>query len=624
MYISYNIKLGSLILWLVFFEQTFGQEKLVIDHLRKYELKQAELALQKIPVAQRGPFRWQINALQYFDFLEGKELITNKLEEQLSNNNLDIYQNFYRRINLGDYLFYRYPDKNIEALEQYRNALELAKANRNQVLACEALKKILTLHRIHYLYDNKTYKPYLEEYKNYAYDDYEMGFYHYFNLILNFKNYKVEAWDNNSFNWLTNYFTTHEAPYLKGLTFTVFASYFEELASFDQVWEYIDKAEAEFKKIPFAYANSRLNQLYVFGARIAAKTNNLSLLESYLSRFNNHNWTKIDQQIKALYYYYDSVKDTLNGDFKSAYNKYYQYEVIQDSVRQQKYDGMFNDLEMKYETAKKEKQILEEQQRAKINRNWLIVSGIAIFLGIIIAFLIYNNITNKRVIAEKEVELRQQKLETLLKNQELLSIDAMITGQEKERERVAAELHDELGSLMATIKLHLAQAQAGSDDEGLQNAKKLLDQAYAKIRGIAHAQNSGVMSDRGLLGAVLNLANTISQTGVVQVTVEHFGMGERLENLLELNLFRMVQELVTNAIKHAAASKISIQLTHHKDAINIIVEDNGKGFDRSQFKSDKTGIGLTNIEMKVEHLEGQFTIDSILGKGTSIIIDIPL
>jgi len=101
-------------------------------------------------------------------------------------------------------------------------------------------------------------------------------------------------------------------------------------------------------------------------------------------------------------------------------------------------------------------------------------------------------------------------------------------------------------------------------------------------------------------------------------------LGERLDNSLELNVFRIIQELVANVIKHSQAIKSTIQITQHEDNLNIIVEDNGKGFNRSNLDRSTIGMGLTNIEKRVEHLGGNFTIDSIIGKGTSILIDIPL
>ena len=181
-----------------------------------------------------------------------------------------------------------------------------------------------------------------------------------------------------------------------------------------------------------------------------------------------------------------------------------------------------------------------------------------------------------------------------------------------------------LGSLMATIKLHFDNAQISKKDPALKNAQKLLEQAYQKIRGMAHSKNSGVMSDQGLLAAIKTMARTISKTNALQVTVEDFGMGERMENSLELTLFRMIQELVANAIKHAEATQVDIHLTQHEDNLNIIVADNGKGFDRSKLGANAAGMGLTNVEKRIEHLEGSFTIDSVLGKGTSILIDIPV
>ena len=249
---------------------------------------------------------------------------------------------------------------------------------------------------------------------------------------------------------------------------------------------------------------------------------------------------------------------------------------------------------------------------------------VIIGVGGIIAILLQKNTTKKRLLAEQEAILKQQRVENLLKEQELVSIDAMIAGQEKERQKVAGELHDDLGSLMATIKLHFDNAKISKKDASLRHAQKLLEEAYQKVRSMAHSKNSGVMSDQGLLPAIKKMANTITETGALEVAIEDFGLGERMENSLELSIFRMVQELVANAIKHAEATKVNIQLTQHEDTLNIIVEDNGKGFDRSKLDKNKSGMGLTNIEKRVEHLEGNFTVDSIVGKGTAILIDIPV
>ncbi|MEM8926785.1 MAG: ATP-binding protein [Bacteroidota bacterium] len=279
---------------------------------------------------------------------------------------------------------------------------------------------------------------------------------------------------------------------------------------------------------------------------------------------------------------------------------------------------------IKLQTAEKEKQILIEQQRARTIRNWLIAATLAILLGAGIAILLQKNTTKKRLLAEQEALIKQQRVDNLLKEQELLSIDAMIAGQEKERQRVAGELHDDLGSLMATIKLHFDNINISEEDLAMQNAQNLLEKAYQKVRGIAHSKNSGVMSNQGLLPAIKKMAHTITETGALEVTVEDFGLGERMENSLELSVFRIIQELVANTMKHAEATQLSIQLTQHEDNLNIIVEDNGKGFYRAKVAPKESGMGLAHIEKRIEHLEGNFTIDSVMGKGTSILIDIPV
>lgn len=320
--------------------------------------------------------------------------------------------------------------------------------------------------------------------------------------------------------------------------------------------------------------------------------------------------------MNATYYYL--------GDYENAYNYLYKYDSIKDQIDLSNQNTAISEIQEKYDNEKLRADNLENEAKRRQNRNWLIVALLALVIGTGIAILLQKNTTKKRLLAEQEALLKQERVDNLLKAQELVSIDAMIAGQEKERQRVANELHDDLGSLMATIKLHFDNANSNTKDPALQNAQRLLEEAYQKVRGMAHSKNSGVMSDQGLLPAIKKMAQVISETNALEVTVEDFGMGERLENSLELNLFRMVQELVANAIKHAEATKVGIQLTQHEDNLNIIIEDNGQGFDRSKVIADQTGMGLTTIEKRVEHLEGHFTVDSVLGRGTSILIDIPV
>ena len=140
---------------------------------------------------------------------------------------------------------------------------------------------------------------------------------------------------------------------------------------------------------------------------------------------------------------------------------------------------------------------------------------------------------------------------------------------------------------------------------------------------MAHLKNSGVIAKKGLLPAVQKLAENASVAGNLTIEVQDFGLDERLDNMLEIAIFRMLQELVTNIIKHANASEASISITQHDDILNIIVEDNGRGFNASNIQA-KEGIGLSSIERRIEHMEGTMEVDSTPNKGTTILIDIPL
>ncbi len=312
------------------------------------------------------------------------------------------------------------------------------------------------------------------------------------------------------------------------------------------------------------------------------------------------------------------------GQMDSAYH-YLNESVFTEALvdgKQQRFQSALLSVENQTEKLKLDK--LRLDNRRKTNQNYLIGAISLLLIGTLTAFFLHQNTTKKRKLAEQEALLEQQKVETLLKEQELVSIDAMIEGQEKERTKVANELHDDLGSLMATVKLHFDNVKVDKKDPALKNAQDLLEKAYQKIRGMAHAKNSGVMANQGLLPAVQKMSRTISETKALEVTVEDFGMADRLENSLELTIFRIIQELTTNIIKHAKATKANIQFTQHEDNLNIIVEDNGKGFDISAIKRASLGMGLGTIEKRIEHLGGTFTVDSVLGKGTSILIDIPV
>lgn len=319
------------------------------------------------------------------------------------------------------------------------------------------------------------------------------------------------------------------------------------------------------------------------------------------------------------------------GDYKNAFAYQEKYNAVQDSLNLTKQNVAISDIKTKYETEKKEKEnfILKTDLKKKQQTQtilWIVVVA-SVLIGTIISFLIAKNARRKRQIIQQNQKLKLQQTEKELKQQELNTIDMMIAGQEKERQRLAEDLHDNLGSSLAAIRLNietLKKTDDNSSSETLTKTLALINDAYQAVRGMAHKKQSGVLATSGLLPAIKRFARNISNVDGLQVEVEEFGLDQKLENSLEITIFRIIQELVTNIIKHANATEATISLTSHNSSLNIIVEDNGKGFNKSQLNEKKDGIGLSTIEKRIEHLGGTLEIDSHQHRGTSIIINLPI
>lgn len=296
-----------------------------------------------------------------------------------------------------------------------------------------------------------------------------------------------------------------------------------------------------------------------------------------------------------------------------------------DSIFTIERQGVIDQLRTEYESERQEMEIA--QLEASQQQNRILLTGLSgLFLAaLIIGFLTLKNTRKKRIIAQQNEKLEKQHVEQLLKEQELIGIHAMLEGQEKEREKIAEELHDTIGSSLATLKLYiesLDEVRKKEDYHQLhQKTSHLLEETYDEVRKIAHSKSAGVLIRKGLVPAVESMAARISEARQIDIQVIGTGLEDRLENRVEISIFRSIQELLSNAVKHSGASEVVVQITQHDDMLNIIVEDNGIGFDP---ESSQWGLGYTTIQNRVDDLEGDLTIDSSRGNGTTIILNIPV
>lgn len=418
---------------------------------------------------------------------------------------------------------------------------------------------------------------------------------------------------------------------LKGTIYqNIGALYFGNNISLDSAKYYFDKA------LKYNLGDATYASLYFNKAVIEKENGNLTKALEYYNKSNEfsiannnlHSQSYIQEDLAKLY---DSIKN-----FKKANEHYKKYISLKDSILKLDIIESVNDIETKYQTEKKEKENLKlkaqnieaEAERQK-NKIFLTVSLLFIVLGGTIGLLSLKNSKRKRKLAEQDKELETQKNLTLLKEQELTTINAMVDGQEKERKRIAEDLHDNLGSVLATLKLHFENLKMNREKKKINQetlfdkTENLIDEAYLKVRRIAHAKNAGVIANQGLLTAIQMMAEKISSADKVKIEVVDFGLDKRLENSLEITIFRIIQELLTNIMKHAEAKNATINISLYDKNLNIIIEDDGKGFDLKKVNL-KNGMGISSIKTRVEHLKGTFEVDATIGKGSSIIIDIPI
>ena len=224
---------------------------------------------------------------------------------------------------------------------------------------------------------------------------------------------------------------------------------------------------------------------------------------------------------------------------------------------------------------------------------------------------------------QKRKSEHQKKIQLEIIKQQDLSMKAVIEAEEKERQRIAADLHDGIGQLLSAAKMNLSAVE----DDVLESKKPIMEKAIAlihesakEVRDVAHNLMPNVLLKKGLSNAVQEFLNKIDGR-VIQVKLHAEGINTKLESNVEAVLYRVIQECVNNVIKHSKASHLDIGITMDNEGISVSIEDNGVGFNPAQIKSD--GIGLSNTRSRIEYLKGQMDIDSSPGKGTLIAIFVP-
>ncbi|MCW3124221.1 MAG: degS 1 [Flavipsychrobacter sp.] len=314
----------------------------------------------------------------------------------------------------------------------------------------------------------------------------------------------------------------------------------------------------------------------------------------------------------------------MQGNYKEGYAALHNYVDMNDSLVEQQHIKETEELEAKYETNKKEARniLLTEQnktQEARLNRNKIAIYAL-IMISLLIAgvfYLLYNRYKLGQQAKLKEVVMEEQRLRAR----------DVLVAEENERKRIAGDLHDGVGQMMSAAKMNLSaiqnQLSFASEEQRLffESAIKMVDDGCKEVRVISHNMMPNALLKAGLAAAIREFVNMIPDR-VLRVQLHAEGLDEKLDKGTETVLYRVVQECVQNVIKHAQATTLDISLIKDNDGINIMVEDNGRGFDTSRV-GNNDGLGTGNMLKRISYLKGTIEWSSTQGNGTLVSIHIP-
>jgi len=314
---------------------------------------------------------------------------------------------------------------------------------------------------------------------------------------------------------------------------------------------------------------------------------------------------------KRQLYQYISLNYENLGQKDEAFTYFKKMVAYRDSINIAAQNTILTLLET---TELAQKNLVLDAERMKL-KNQFYWSVVLLITALIIGSVLILYYRNKKQLAEKEKELR--------------AIDARNEEKDRQRQRIAGELHDDLGGLIVAIQqcfenLKVSKNRFLQEEENLMSkTKELVDEAYQKIRNMAHLEDSASRNSGYWVDVIKDFAAIINESNRLSVEVQSHGTANVTDTSIENELRRMTTELITNAVKHAQATDVSVDITASENALTIIVEDDGIGLDKNQLEHQK-GLGLYSIDKKIKELKGKLTIDPVSNQGTTIIIQIPI
>jgi two-component system NarL family sensor kinase len=406
------------------------------------------------------------------------------------------------------------------------------------------------------------------------------------------------------------------------------ALYYFEKANYDYALAHCKKGLALSKEFGALYAfgefyllqgeisfeeGNKIEALVFFNKSyiIACQTKNFTLKSKSLKRLAEVNKI-IRHKDESLEYY---SKFVFLADSLMSVDKNSQIFEVESRINADKKQEVINSLQ-------NEKHIQRETMKQRNLFYYILIGSLLSFIAI--SVLIFLNLRNKQKIMTQDSELQKQKIFELEKDQEIIAVKAMLKGQEEERSRLAKDMHDGLGSILATVKYSLQSLEAllnmtNDTKKAFDKSVDLIEYSLHELRRVAHNMMPELLVQYGLDECLRDFCESINSDDL-KITYLSFYAKDRFESSKEITVYRIFQELLTNALKHSKATQILVQLSREENLVTLTVEDNGEGFDPSMLKNSK-GAGWININNRTEFLKGKIHLTSQVNSGTSISID---
>ncbi|MHA4846926.1 tetratricopeptide repeat-containing sensor histidine kinase [Flavitalea antarctica] len=309
-----------------------------------------------------------------------------------------------------------------------------------------------------------------------------------------------------------------------------------------------------------------------------------------------------------------------SGAYKSAYLFLGQYIKIKDSILNVQSMAAQADAETRYKASERSKEITEKRllltqanlSLEKSNKQILYAVSGLLAMTLLATGLYLRSRYRRKAYRSNLLSLQKQK--------EIDTLQALINGEEKERSRIAKDLHDGVAGMLAAVKMHFGSIADGRDltqTDGFQRGMSLLNEASQEIRKTAHNLMPEILIAHGLDAALQRYCGNISSSRL-QVQYDSWGDITRYNENFELAIYRIVQELLHNVVKHSGASQAIVQLSVLGQILSLTVEDNGIGF-RDQLQPD--GTGIKSLQQRVLAMNGKMDIDGAGGAGVSAYLE---